>query len=250
VVLTFDDNLRCQYDVAYPVLRERGLTACWFVYTSVLEDVVETLELYRHFRCSYFGDIDAFYDAFFERVTRSPYADDVACALVTFEPRNYLVDYPFYSDTDRTFRFVRDEILAVDAYEEVMDCMLDDRCVDRAAVASHLWMDGGALRDLHEAGHVIGLHSHTHPTVLAALDARRQREQYERNYEAVRACTGESPTTMSHPTNSYNVDTLKILRSLGVDIGFRADMCGPATSALEHPRQDHANLLAAAKGRP
>ena len=31
--LTFDDNLRCQYDVALPVLRDEGLTAFWFVCT-------------------------------------------------------------------------------------------------------------------------------------------------------------------------------------------------------------------------
>src|SRR6266550_8962669 len=30
--LTFDDNLRCQWDVARPVLRELGTTAFWFVY--------------------------------------------------------------------------------------------------------------------------------------------------------------------------------------------------------------------------
>src|ERR1700712_3764530 len=66
VCLTFDDNLRCQYDVALPVLRRFGLTAFWFVYTSVLQGNSEPLEIYRAFRTVHFASIDDFYAAFFE----------------------------------------------------------------------------------------------------------------------------------------------------------------------------------------
>ena len=50
VVLTFDDALKCQYDIAYPVLQQRGLTAYWFIYTSPICGVLEKLEVYHHFR--------------------------------------------------------------------------------------------------------------------------------------------------------------------------------------------------------
>src|SRR5689334_18171562 len=56
--LTFDDNLRCQFDVAYPVLRDLGLTAFWFVYSSVLDGASERLELYRLFRTTHFESIE------------------------------------------------------------------------------------------------------------------------------------------------------------------------------------------------
>ena len=42
---------------------------------------------------------------------------------------------------------------------------------------------------------------------------------------------------MSHPSNSYNLDTLKILKNLGITMGFCADMI-PTRSNLEIPRQD------------
>src|SRR4051812_1212306 len=48
--ITFDDALRCQVDIALPVLESRGLTAFWFVYSSVFEGVRERLEIYRHVR--------------------------------------------------------------------------------------------------------------------------------------------------------------------------------------------------------
>ena len=49
---------------------------------------------------------------------------------------------------------------------------------------------------------------------------------------------------MSHPLGNYNDDTLKILKKLGINIGFRSSL-SPSyiKSALEIPREDHANII-------
>lgn len=48
---------------------------------------------------------------------------------------------------------------------------------------------------------------------------------------------------MSHPCGDYNNDTLLALKGLGIKIGFRSNMRnGAAQSALEIPREDHANV--------
>ena len=101
VCLTFDDNLRCQYDVALPVLKRFGLTAFWFVYTSVLQGNVEPLEVYRHFRMTRFASVDAFYDAFFAALQASEHGAIAEALLEEFNPRTYLAGFPFYSDADR-----------------------------------------------------------------------------------------------------------------------------------------------------
>lgn len=44
VCLTFDDNLKCQYEIALPVLDELNLKAFWFVYTSPLNGSYEKVE--------------------------------------------------------------------------------------------------------------------------------------------------------------------------------------------------------------
>ena len=36
ICLSFDDALLCQYDVALPVLNQKGLSAFFFVYSSAL----------------------------------------------------------------------------------------------------------------------------------------------------------------------------------------------------------------------
>ena len=50
VCITFDDNLRCQFDIALPVLKEFNLKAFWFIYTSPLNGTFEKLELYRYYQ--------------------------------------------------------------------------------------------------------------------------------------------------------------------------------------------------------
>jgi peptidoglycan/xylan/chitin deacetylase (PgdA/CDA1 family) len=244
VCLTFDDSLRCQYDVAYPVMKTLGITAFWFVYTSVMEGAVERLELYRHYRHTCFASIDEFYLEFWRALQNSDYARGAEGGLVAYDPATYLVEFPFYSDADRRFRFVRDEVLGPDRYDALMDRMMVESGFDRSTAAANLWIDDEALRRLHRDGHAIGLHSHSHPTRMALLHPLRQEEEYRRNYHHLQNVLGETPTTMAHPCNSYNADTLTILRRLGIVVGFRSNMAPRAgASLLEYPREDHANLL-------
>jgi peptidoglycan/xylan/chitin deacetylase (PgdA/CDA1 family) len=241
--LTFDDNLKCQFDVAVPVLRELGLTAFWFVYTSVLEGQIERLEVYRAFRVTCFDHVDEFHAAFEDQVFSSECAVEAEQRLGDFEPSAYLVGFPFYSDSDRRFRFLRDEVLGPQRYVEIMDGMIAARGPGMKRLAANLWMDAARLQRLHTEGHVVGLHSHTHPTRLDRLDPRAQAEEYARNHASLRGVLGTAPVAMSHPCNSYDAGTLDVLRGLGIRLGFRANMAASGGSELEYPREDHANLL-------
>ena len=241
--LTFDDSLRCQYDVAYPVLRDYGLTAFWFVYTSVLRGGFPRMELYRRFRDAYFDCIDDFYRAFFKMLSRSGYQIDMNRAFCGFDANAYLADFPFYTEADRWFRYVRDELLTPQWYQGVMDNLISAYGVSLHELAGDLWMDADCLRRLHADGHVIGLHSHTHPMRMAKLDLEAQEREYRTNRDQLARLIGERPAAMSHPLNSYNVDTLRILRKLGIALGFRSNLAQPTRSELEYPREDHTNVL-------
>ena len=48
--ITFDDALLCQKDVALPVLDHYGIKAFFFVYSSIFNGKIESLEICRHFR--------------------------------------------------------------------------------------------------------------------------------------------------------------------------------------------------------
>lgn len=242
--LSFDDGLLCQFDVALPVMERLGLTAFWFVYTSPWDGTVERLELYRYFRSVYFSDVDAFYDAFFAEVERSPRAGHFRRQMEGFLPERYLEQFPFYTLGDRKFRYVRDKVLGPSAYFEIMDAMVARAGVDPVEAHELLWMKPGHICALKDQGHVVGLHSHTHPTVLSELTAEQQGREYGRNSEILADLLGERPVAASHPCNSYTAETLTILRNLGIRLAFRSNLAeGPVRTPLTMPREDHANIL-------
>jgi peptidoglycan/xylan/chitin deacetylase (PgdA/CDA1 family) len=243
ICLTFDDALRCQYDVALPVLRDFGLTAFWFVYSSVFEGNIEPLEAYRYFRTTEFPNIDDFYRQFLA-AAKSRFGNEYDSWLDGFNPDAYLAEFPFYTRNDRVFRYLRDEKLGPDRYNALMTAMMNAHSFDVAAIASQLWMTNEHLCDLHRQGHVIGLHSYSHPTCLAGLSPDSQKQEYRKNFNHLQRVLGQAPTSMAHPCNSYGPETLSILRELGIGLGFRANMqILSEASPFEFPREDHANIL-------
>ncbi|NOX57431.1 MAG: polysaccharide deacetylase family protein [Planctomycetes bacterium] len=243
VCITFDDALQCQRDVALPVLEQLGITAFWFIHTCIFEGEPSRLEIFRAFRETRFDSINQFYAAFEDRVRDSVGCQTVSDALDQLDIGSYLCEYPFYTPADRRFRFLRNEILGEERYAQVMDEMIVAFGDSPEALARGLWIDAEDVQKLHETGHVIGLHSHTHPVALAALPPDRQRWEYETNLQKLEAITGTRPIAMAHPCNSYAPETLDILRTLEIKIGFRANMNQDSKSPLEIPRADHSNIV-------
>ena len=248
--LTFDDGLLSQIDVALPVLEHYGLKAFWFVYSGVFEGKLENLEIYRFFRTKYFKNIDDFYNLFFERLAKSGMAAPIDSALEKEGIQELQKTFPFYSENDARFRFLRDKALGRKNYEKLMDSILKEYRADKSEIAKNLWMSDKDLRQLNNSGHMIGLHSYSHPTALADLSSQEQFDEYQKNYSHLERVCGQKPIAMSHPDNSYNEDTLKILREFGIYCGFLSNMVSKpiaknqfAAGNLEIPREDHANLM-------
>ena len=242
LTLTFDDALKCQYDIAAPILKKYDINAFFFVYSSVFGNNPDPLEYYRDFRNTYFEDLDSFYRSFFDELT-SKYPDCGKKYAETY-PQDYLESFPFYTENDRRFRFVRDKILGVERYNSLLESMMLKLGYCKDERRSILFMDKQDIASLSCDGHVIGLHSHTHPTQIHLLDEKTQRREYEENLEFLKKTLAINPQCMSHPCGNYNNSTISILRSLGISIGFRSSMTpSVAMSNLEIPREDHANVM-------
>lgn len=222
VCLTFDDGLLSQYDVAYPVMKNRRLTGFWFIYTSPLDGVVEKLEIYRHFRFSEFSDVEDFYRAFFDMVGRKD--EKSMDALSEYNPDNHMKECPFYTPNDKRFRYLRDNVLGEEKYNAFMDSMIEKYKYNVAENAKNLWLNADNIVDLHRNGNVIGLHSYTHPTVMVKKDYKGQKKEYGTNKSQLEEIIGEKVISVSYPCNSYNADTIQCMKELGISIGFRANM--------------------------
>jgi hypothetical protein len=244
VCITFDDNLKCQYDIALPILDKLSLKAFWFLYTSPFEGVFEKLEIYRYFRSKYFNSFEEFFEVFFQSLKNKSEFKYVFDLLKDFEHEKYLSEFSFYSKEDKIFRFTRDKILGEKKYFEVMDSIIKESTLrlDKSLHKS-LWMDSLDIKELENKNHIIGLHSHTHPTKMEEKPYDFQFENYSKNKIVLESLLKNDVYSMSHPCNSYNSKTLKILTDLKIEIGFRANMKPGFNSHLEVPRIDHSEIL-------
>lgn len=223
VCLTFDDGLSCQYEVAEPILREIGLTAFFFVYTSPMEGVAEKIEIYRAFRNSY-PSIDEFYSDFFDYMVKDGKREDIdyTSMLNTSEAKSYYKDYDYYSDDDRLFRYARD-VLLKEKYDDLINNMMHRNKFDIANESKAIWISREDLKRLRSRGNIIGLHSHTHPTALSDFKYEEKLHEYNTNKTFLNGIVDEVYTA-SYPCDSYDKDSRKVLEELGIKIAFIARM--------------------------
>jgi len=244
--LTFDDGLKSQVDVALPVMEKLGLKAFFFIFSSVLEGQIDRNEVYNRFATTKFPSFDAFVSAFFEF---HPFSEkellDRGFGAFSDHLRK---TFPFYSENDIKFRFVRNRLFARPEFEKLMDALVVAQGLNVSGLAQGLWMSDEDLRFLVRSGHTVGMHSYNHPFCLADLSLEEQKEQYRRNSDHLSQVTGRRVHSMSHPLNSYNQGTLGILEELGVVCAFRSNMKAPAHGKMNgHPlelaREDPMNML-------
>ena len=244
VLLTFDDSLRSQFDVAVPVLEERGLSGAFAVYTSIYTGAPDPLEIFATFRAQAFPDFHRFWQAFLAvDYLDVPSVLEKAHAAVA---AGFLGAFPFYSEEEKLFRFVRDHLLSREEYQTVMWSMISQHpSFDPETVASELWMSVDQLQVLVDAGHSVGLHSHTHPTRMDLLNRDAQQREYSENYNWILGSLGVKPEFAAHPCGRYNSETLEVISALGVKFGFCSTMEREDQQRdLEIPRRDSAGLLA------
>jgi len=248
--LTFDDGLKCQYEVALPVLEKHALQAFWFVYSSVFKGDPGKSEIYNKFSVNYFNEMDEFYALFFDKCRT-----EILQQLNTSEFKRYAAEIsassPFYSMNDLKYRYIRNELLSKENYESIVDNIIKDKGTGLGDPVKNLWLSDKQLKILTAKGHSIGLHSYDHPFRLSSLSYEEQLNQYTMNREHIESVTESKALAMSHPLNSYNQDTFDILNGLGIVCGFRANMTPPKgkkinPSRLEIARRDSSDITGAA----
>ena len=251
VCLTFDDATKCQYDIALPVLEDLKIKSFFFIYSSLFKGELTLLEVYRYFRMNYFNNIDEFYNYFFKLLNK-----DLSAFFKDNEKiiEQTKVKFLVYSTNDIKFRLVRDKLLSQLDYKKIMFAMFKEKNFRPEDHYKNIFMSKFNLNKLNELGHLIGLHSHSHPVLLENLSYNEQKKEYENNKSTLSEILNIDKNNikyMSHPNGSYNDDTLKILKELKIELGFKQimsiepekNMKKINNSSLEIARQDHAKII-------
>ena len=250
VCLTFDDGIKCQIDIALPILEELKIKSFFFVYTSMFDGKPDNLEIFRFFRMNYFNNVNEFYKSFYNILDKD---------LINFfndNDNNIKVRQnksPHYSIEDIKFRLVRDIFLNKNQYEQIMFLMFKEKQFNYKDIYNNLFFKKEDLIRLDNLGHLVGLHSHNHPTLLEKLNYDDQKNEYVKCLSSISNILDKPKheiKVMSHPCGSYNKDTLEILNELGIELGFKQIMTVEPekymkkinNSFLEIARQNHAAL--------
>ena len=139
ICLSFDDALKCQYDIAVPVMERLGIQAFFFVYSSAFGQNPDPLEIYRYFRTAYYDDIENFYEDFFHSVEQIDSAEFLRLRA-KYSELNYLSAFNFYTENDKWFRYLRDQYLVGNQYDELMNELMIKNDFDANTAKKDLWM--------------------------------------------------------------------------------------------------------------
>lgn len=251
ICLTFDDAIKCQFDIALPVLEELKIKSFFFVYTSIFENKPDYLEIFRYFRMNYFDDVDKFYKNFYQFLDKDL---NSFFNLNNNKIKKLKIKFPNYSIEDIKFRLIRDIFLTKNEYEKIMFKMLKEKKVDYKNLFKKLFFQKDDLKKLDKLGHLVGLHSHKHPTSIEKLSYGEQKSEYEKCQSLISTILNKPKNQiqcMSHPCGSYNNDTIEILKELQIKLGFKQIMTIEPekgmkkinNSSLEIARKNHCEIM-------
>ena len=201
VLITFDDGYRDNYELAFPILRELGVPACFFVVTGLLD--APTL----------------------------PWWDRVAYSIKMMKgirlelgyPERLTIDLRKVSRARATWRVLRacKEARSFDEprFSDEL-AMRTGVSVDTRTLARRLFMSWDSLREMARAGMTIGSHTVTH-SVLASLSEPAQRRELQESRRRIADAAGTLPEMLAYPVGGPRSFT-GVTRQLAREAGYRA----------------------------
>lgn len=238
VVLTFDDGLSDHYQFVCRILRERGLWGIFFVPTYFYETGL-MLDVHRiHWLLGRVGAA-----AVLERLdvlVRPEMLED--SKVEEFRNLTYR-----RQDNDKTVLVKRilNYYVSYDCRRPLLDELMKSVCPDEAAVAADFYLRPDQIREMHEAGMVIGSHSVQHP-VFSRLSADRQRQEISGSFDRLETILGVPVETFCYPYGGFHTftdTTERLLEERGCRIAYNVDFRDVEDQDVRHrplalPRYD------------
>jgi peptidoglycan/xylan/chitin deacetylase (PgdA/CDA1 family) len=210
-LITFDDGLREQAEVALPVLERAGVPALFLVCGRPL---LERRALYVH-KVHYLRELLP-EEEFALLLTRQ--LDELGFGLEVDEARARET-YPYDTETAARLKYVLNMLVPLEWQERLIDVLLGAVGEDEAALHDRLYLTPAQLAELERGHGAVGAHSHAHAP-LARLDARALGEDLAANAAALELATGVHPRVISYPYGTAEAVSPHVAAA-AADAGFR-----------------------------
>jgi peptidoglycan/xylan/chitin deacetylase (PgdA/CDA1 family) len=233
VVLTFDDGLRDHYDVVFPELQKRNLWGIFYIPTGIYQNK-QLLDVHRTHML--LAEVSG-------QTLLSEAQSIVEEKMIPHENRDeYRTEtYKAYSDTEATKQVKRilNYFIADEYQTEVLDRLIKQVPYDPIDVSEY-YAKPAELREMHDAGMIIGGHTVTHP-VLSKLSYEEQRDEIGESLEFLTTVLDESSVrTFCYPyggTYTFNDDTISILKENGCQWCFKVESRDITQTDINEHRQ-------------
>lgn len=202
-LITFDDGYRDNFELAFPILREIGVSAAFFIATSYIQQ------------------------------PRLPWWDHIAYIVKTTRRDTFTLDYPTRVSIDLR-QSTRSQALgrllsvykhAADIDEKEFLTHLGARAgvdADSESLGRELFMSWDQVRQLSAGGMSIGSHTHSHK-ILSSQSETDQRNELSLSKHILEAELGRPINAVAYPVGrpfAFNGLTKRLAREAGYRIGF------------------------------
>lgn len=219
--LTFDDGLKEHAKFVTEALVELGTPGFFYVPSQpMLEGVVLPVHK-NHFLLSELSIAE-----YTEKVHREldNMGIEVAWKDCLDEPAK---TYRWDDAPTAQLKFVLNYKLNVEQREFVLDAIFRDVFGDEASFASELYINAAEMQEMHDAGMIIGGHSHSH-NVLSSLSEEQITYEIDTNFDFLERILGKSDFwTFTYPfgkPNTYNRYVIRELKRRNVKIAFNTNV--------------------------
>ena len=231
VVLTFDDAVRCHYEFVFPELERRGLWGIFYV-PSMPYSEGKILDLHRiHLLCGAFV------------------GEKLNAALLSLINEEMLPNSKRGEFSIMTY-LNQSNYDGVSQFKRVLNYFIDYRfrenLIDRIGSTLNYNFDSTGiyvplehLREMQQAGHIIGSHSVSHP-VMSKLSREQQKKQIEDSFAFLDRIGRNESKTYCHPYggfHSFIKDTVELLTEYGVKYYFNVEPRDIVSNDIIHFRQ-------------
>lgn len=225
-LVTFDDGLREQAQLAVPVLDNLGIPAIFFVNTLPLTEGGALLVHKIHWLRECIPQ-DEFLTAFKAHASRLGLEELLRETNEKAAAAQYLYD----DAATAQIKFLLNHVMPFDATEEIIGNMFSER-MDEEAFSRDLYM---SAQDICEIGrsHAIGSHSHAHRP-LSSLSSRELEDDLGGSRKVLEQITNRPVLAVSYPyggPTAVNRDVADTAGRVGYEVGFTMERCANRTLA-------------------